>query len=413
MIKDIYLFTDQYPYGKGEQFIENEIKYVSSRKDINLIIVPTLIDVNQQRVVPEEIKIDRTLAFSLASNKLTKNPIVFFKSIGLIVKGIFLHKKIKFRSLYQIAWFAHNAQVVKEWAKNKNLSNAILYTYWCNFQLLGLILNNQGIAIYSRVHRHDLYFEENINSFIPFREFVISKVQRIFSISEDGCEYLKRQYVKYSDKIKLSRLGIEDTSKCTTIINRERKDFISVVSCSYISEVKRVDLIAKGLIEFAKEQHDNQVIWNHFGGGNKVLIDNIYSSLEHKPENLQVIFHGDTKNEDIIKFYQLNYVDVFVNTSSSEGIPVSIMESISFGIPVLACNVGGLKEIVYDNGILLDKEFTNIEFSKSISKILTNSHYRTNSRLVYEKLYNAERNYADFYDVITDYNIRSAKLLKD
>jgi glycosyltransferase involved in cell wall biosynthesis len=38
--------------------------------------------------------------------------------------------------------------------------------------------------------------------------------------------------------------------------------------------------------------------------------------------------------------------DVFINVSSSEGVPVSIMEAMSFGIPAIATDAGGNREIV-------------------------------------------------------------------
>jgi len=46
-------------------------------------------------------------------------------------------------------------------------------------------------------------------------------------------------------------------------------------------------------------------------------------------------------HNDVLNYYASNPVDVFINTSSSEGLPVSIMEAMSFGIPVIATNVGG------------------------------------------------------------------------
>lgn len=50
----------------------------------------------------------------------------------------------------------------------------------------------------------------------------------------------------------------------------------------------------------------------------------------------------------------MNDFDLFVNMSLSEGIPVSIMEAISFGIPIIATNVGGNAEIVNDEtGVLI------------------------------------------------------------
>ena len=47
-------------------------------------------------------------------------------------------------------------------------------------------------------------------------------------------------------------------------------------------------------------------------------------------------------------------IDIFINVSSSEGLPVAIMEAISFDIPIIATNVGGTSEIVTpETGILI------------------------------------------------------------
>lgn len=57
--------------------------------------------------------------------------------------------------------------------------------------------------------------------------------------------------------------------------------------------------------------------------------------------------------------------------SDSEGIPVSIMEAMSFGIPVIARNVGGMSEIVNEeNGLLLENDDAEDAASK-ISSLLT------------------------------------------
>ncbi len=50
--------------------------------------------------------------------------------------------------------------------------------------------------------------------------------------------------------------------------------------------------------------------------------------------------------EDIDSFYR--GLDVYVNTSLHEGIPMSVLEAMSRGIPVVVPDVGGLKEIVAD-----------------------------------------------------------------
>ena len=58
---------------------------------------------------------------------------------------------------------------------------------------------------------------------------------------------------------------------------------------------------------------------------------------------------------------------MFINVSSTEGIPVSIMEAMSFGIPVIATAVGGTPEIVNnENGYLLSKDPSAKELAEVI-----------------------------------------------
>ena len=64
------------------------------------------------------------------------------------------------------------------------------------------------------------------------------------------------------------------------------------------------------------------------------------------PTGLTVELRGQTANDELLEFYASHRVDVFVNVSSSEGVPVSIMEAIAHDIPVVATAVGGTPEIV-------------------------------------------------------------------
>ena len=63
-------------------------------------------------------------------------------------------------------------------------------------------------------------------------------------------------------------------------------------------------------------------------------------------------------HENVLKWFEENPADVFVNVSSSEGLPVSIMEAFSYGIPAIATAVGGMPEIVTEDcGVLLKPDF--------------------------------------------------------
>ena len=71
--------------------------------------------------------------------------------------------------------------------------------------------------------------------------------------------------------------------------------------------------------------------------------------------DVQFQFLGNVDNKKIADIYRKEDVDFFINMSDSEGIPVSIMEAFSSGIPAIARNVGGISEIVNNtNGFLLE-----------------------------------------------------------
>jgi L-malate glycosyltransferase len=66
-----------------------------------------------------------------------------------------------------------------------------------------------------------------------------------------------------------------------------------------------------------------------------------------KEYQLDGVFEMSGHVDDIDSFY--NGLDLFVNTSVHEGIPMSILEAMSHGLPVVAPRIGGLPEII-DNG---------------------------------------------------------------
>ena len=55
-------------------------------------------------------------------------------------------------------------------------------------------------------------------------------------------------------------------------------------------------------------------------------------------------FLGQKSREQIIEI--LNVTDVFVNPSYSEGLPTSVMEAAAVGVPIVATDVGGTREII-------------------------------------------------------------------
>ena len=63
---------------------------------------------------------------------------------------------------------------------------------------------------------------------------------------------------------------------------------------------------------------------------------------------------GQLDHREVLSFYERHHVDALLSLSLSEGLPVSMMEAQSYGIPIVACAVHGVPEIVNERtGILL------------------------------------------------------------
>lgn len=85
-------------------------------------------------------------------------------------------------------------------------------------------------------------------------------------------------------------------------------------------------------------------------GGNrneKLLLETIYNN---KLENI-VKFEGWVSGEKKIDL--LNWADIFILPSYNEGLPISILEAMSYGMPIISSPVGGIPEIIKNNGTLI------------------------------------------------------------
>ncbi|MFT5244733.1 MAG: glycosyltransferase involved in cell wall biosynthesis, partial [Psychroserpens sp.] len=216
----------------------------------------------------------------------------------------------------------------------------VCYSYWCNHWMLRLsLLKKAGLikSLVCRVHGFDLYSERHKVGFIPHQAAMLKSADHVFVISQHGKTYLTNKFALKN--IKLSKLGVPDHG-LGPIPNQ--LETIQIVSCSNLIAVKQVHLIIDAL-----RQVKRNVVWRHFGGG--FLSVELKKLAAKLPENITVIWMGQTSNKNILSFYKNHPVHLFLNVSQSEGLPVSIMEAMSFGIPVAAPSVGGIPEIVNDS----------------------------------------------------------------
>jgi glycosyltransferase involved in cell wall biosynthesis len=106
----------------------------------------------------------------------------------------------------------------------------------------------------------------------------------------------------------------------------------------------------------------------------------------------RVEFLGD--RSDIVEL--LRRASIFALPTNWEGLPISILEAMRAGLPVVATNVGGVSESVVDgeNGILVGRGDTGA-FARALERLLTNTELRDRmaraSRRIFEQRFTAEQ----------------------
>lgn len=349
-MKTLCIFANEFPYGTLEPYLGTEIFYHSNFDKV-LILALQLRDRDSKtiREIPsnaEVIPIRYAPKWVYFVNSLK---VLFDKNLYKELQTLKRDGRISFKRIVDLFVFLSRAHFEAKQIYTKlncDLSNAVFYSYRFEYQpyVAFLLKKKLGVnaPIISRAHRYDLYEEFRKNKYIPLRNIILEYVYRVYPCSKDGTDYLKRRHPEYSKKIETRYLGSVENG--TEIIERKEKT-LRIVSCSTAQPVKRLDLLVEGLSRIKSIS----VEWTHFGDG--PLLDNVKTmSKKMFGDNIKATFRGNVPNNILLDDYHDNSYDYFVNVSESEGLPVSIMEAMSFGIPCIATDVGGTNEII-DNGI--------------------------------------------------------------
>lgn len=398
MKRKLIIVTKCFPYNLTEAFLESEIPYLKEYFD-DIVFMPLL----KGKVRPNFTGdiIDNSYA-----DLYEKRSLYCLQTILSIAfyKALFVHGKKIFNKAFLTACFKQ--QVHKRILKkiiNDSPSNfdkgTIVYSYWFNAPVYAFISLRDELKlcykVICRAHRWDVYDE---HCEMPYRKYCIERIDKVFPISLDACKFFEKKY-GYKEKYQLSRLGVARRNE--TAAKSVGSQF-KILTISQTTKRKRIDLVLDIVERFAKENPTIAVEWIHFGTGN-MQTELCNRVRDIKLPNLTILIKGYVPNTEVMSFISNNGADVFVNLSSSEGVPVSIMEAQSFGIPVIATNVGGSGEIVNErNGILLKASPTIDEAYEALKKVYASNYNRPAIKEDWEKCSCAETNFRQFVKQIED-----------
>lgn len=404
-MKICYLFTQSFPYGDSEIFIEKELPYLASYFS-KVVIFPIDKLSEKQVVLPPNVSV-----VNLFEDESTN--VSHLSKIRLnVLVGRFLLEEMRHQLLSMIFDFRWNfslckksinrANRLKKYLDTQNLDNTIFYSYWFADWCLILALyksiqNKTSFKFYARAHGFDVFKEQAHKGYHPFKNLIFKKIEKVYSVSKMGVNYLRINYPSFKKKISCSYLGCINNG-----LNPFKSDAVfHLVSCAHLRELKRLDLVPLILNELPK---NFSVKWTLIGSG--TLLNEIKQIAKRSSQNVECVFMGELSNKEITNFYSSTSINLFVSVSRSEGIPFSMIEAISFGIPLLSTDVGGCAEIcVEQTGILIDKEFKTreaankiLEFSQSQKNTLA---FRSGVKEYWDDNFNAAKNYFTFYDAIS------------
>lgn len=405
--RPLILLTINYPYGTGENFLNGELPFLKSQFS-SITLIP-LRGEGKINALPNDIEVIDTVG-----KKLTKQS--FFAKSKKLLQALthtplyqeLVHRPELFlypHALKELLGYSCYVKELHQFLKNllekrTSFQRALFYSYWLHAPataLASLKKDYPTIQAISRAHRYDLYEEKHQPAFIPYRKSTLQYLDKIVPIAQDGYDYLRNKYHIPKQQLFLSRLGVSAAKK---LAPPSQEGSLALISCSRLVPHKRVAILIEAIALLARKHQQLTIHWNHIGSGDQYL--QLFDKAKALfPENVLWKFHGTLTNKEVFAFYQNRPTDLFLSASSTEGLPVSVMEATACGIPIIAGDVGGTKEIVRpENGILLSSLPTKEEFYNAIDSLLKEkgklSSMRKASYKIWQNEFSAKRNYTQF-----------------
>ena len=194
------------------------------------------------------------------------------------------------------------------------------------------------------------------------------KKVRSFSIKKSDIVVTPSQHLKnfilnlgFKNKIEVINNGVFIPEENTNIFTNDQ---INITIVSRLVSHKNIKKIIRAISDL-----NNPLIYLNIIGDGPELNQLQKISLESNNKD-NIIFHGKL-NRDEINHIFLNS-DIYIQASNYEGLPHSLLEAMSYGIPVMCTPVGECKEILgnENRGYILDLPVSKNNIKSKISEII-------------------------------------------
>ena len=196
----------------------------------------------------------------------------------------------------------------------------------------------------------------------------LQKKVRSFSIKKSDIVVTPSKHLKnfilnlgFKNKIEIINNGVFIPEENTNIFTNDQ---INITIVSRLVSHKNIEKIIKAISDL----NSPLINLNIIGDGPELNQLQKISLESNNKDN--IIFHGKLNRDEIDHIF-LNS-DIYIQASNYEGLPHSLLEAMSYGIPVLCTPVGECKEILgnEDRGYILDLPVSKNNIKSKISEII-------------------------------------------
>ncbi|PER45198.1 hypothetical protein COL26_20335 [Bacillus thuringiensis] len=198
----------------------------------------------------------------------------------------------------------------------------------------------------------------------------------IITVSNYDCQLAIQNKIISPEKIKVIHNGVLDITKLKQVSQNKKQ--IQLIMIARFAEPKNHQVLVEVLSRLDTQD------WNIRFVGEGPLKKEIELEVKEKNLSNKVIFLGN--RDDIPEMLACS--QIFILTSDWEGLPLSIIEAMRSGLPVIASNVGGVEELVQDGktGFLIEKG-NKKELMEKIKFLMENAELRNEMGLSGRKRY--------------------------
>lgn len=383
MERALVILTNRFPFDTGEEYLEAELPILAERF-ASIVVVPLMTTAASARTrrVPEGVSVVDPRAelgtLGRVREVLTRAPLEARGWAGL--RGLPRLRRpdhaafdVYFEARAQAALravLAHEGRI-----RPAEGVPVTIYSYWFYLTArVGVALAQRWratneVRLISRGHGYDVNEAASAVGHLPLRRFLLEHVDALHPVAETTSRRLRREHPDHAATISTRRLGSARPDAPVRADQAARR----LVTVSAVRPLKRLPLVADA-VELLRQDHPD-LTWTHFGAGRGRYARRTRERILQQLGPATVDFRGHQPNAAVHAWYAATPATAFVNVSTSEGVPVSVMEAMSHGLPVVATDVGGTAELftpsMFDG--LLPADLTAEDLAARLHTLLTSS----------------------------------------